>query len=141
MSLPKCFYATEEKECGNMSGIGLREGQILQLERNLDKIHKLRSEILNLADEAANVLILRKKIAEVLLLLGSIANCANPRNEELDTFIRRANLRFVGTEIESSPWPAIEHEIELFCDYINSIAFDFARRGVRIFTRNAKQVR
>jgi hypothetical protein len=122
-----------------MSEKELRERQILKFERNLDKIQRLRSEILDLVSESTNVPTLKKKIAEVLLLLGSIASCANPRNEELDAFVRRANLRFVGTEIESSPWPAVEHEVELFCDYINSIAFDFSRNGVRIFTRSAAQ--
>ena len=122
-----------------MSGTGLSEKQILQLKRDLDKIYKLKNEILKLADESGNAVVLKSKIAEVLLLLGSIANYANPRNEELGSFMREANLRFVGMDIESSPWPVIEHEIELLCKYINSIAFDFTRKGVRILTKNTKQ--
>jgi len=124
-----------------MTDIELTEKQILQLKRNLDKIYKLRNEILKLASESGNKGALKNKIAEVLLLLGSIASYANPRNEELGSFMREVNLRFVGMEIESSPWPAIEHEIALFCKYINSLAFHFTSKGVRIITRNARRAR
>lgn len=126
-------------ECKNVSAMKLRERQILQLKRNLDKIYKLKNEILKLANESGNAGVLRKKIAEVLFLLGSMTSYANPRNEDLDAFIRKMNLQLVGTEIENSPWPAIEHEIHLFCEYINSIAFHFTTEGVKILTHNTEQ--
>jgi hypothetical protein len=129
----------KRKRIKNMSGMELREKQILQLKRNLDKIYRLKNEILKLAGESQNAGALKNKMAEVLLLLGSIASCANPRNEELESFMKKANLRFVGMEIESSPWPAIEHEVELFCEYINSIAFNFTTKGVKVFITNAEE--
>lgn len=122
-----------------MPGIKLTEKQILKLKRNLNKIYKLKNEILKLEDKAGNALVLKRKIAEILLLLESIANRANPKNEAFNSFIREANLRFVGMDIESSPWPVIANEVELFCKHINSMAFHFTEKGVKILTTKDKQ--
>jgi hypothetical protein len=137
--LSKYFYMTKEKEYEEMLRMELKEKQILQLKRSLDRIYKLRNEILELASESGKATILRSKVAEVLLLLGSIAGYASPKSEKLNTFLREANLQFVGMEIESSPWPAIEHEIQLFCQYINSIAFHFTSNGVKVLIKNPKK--
>jgi hypothetical protein len=122
-----------------MSEIKLGEKQILQLKRNLDKIYKLKNEILKLADESGNAPVMKKKIAETLLLLESLASHASPTNEEFNSFIRDANLRFVGMEIDNLPWAVVAHEVELFCKYINSIAFQFTDKGVKILTRKKRR--
>jgi len=117
----------------------LKEKQILQLKRSLDRIYKLKSELLKLVSESTNAAVLRSKIAEVLILLSSIVGYANPKSEELEEFLREANLRFIGMEIESSPWAAVEHEVQLFCDYINSTAFQFTKDGVKILVKKRKR--
>jgi hypothetical protein len=122
-----------------MSRTRMTEKQILKLKRNLNKIYKLKNEILKLADKPGNAPILKRKIAEILLLLESIASHANPKNEEFNSYIREANLRFVGMEIDNSPWPVVIHEVELFCKYLNSVAFHFTEEGVKILTRKDKK--
>jgi len=117
----------------------LTEKQILQLKRDLDRIYKLKNEILELINKSANTGVLKKKIAEVLLLINTIASRASPKNEELESFVREAKMRFVEMDVENSPWPVIAHETELFCKYINSIVFDFTRKRVRILTRKLEQ--
>ena len=116
----------------------LTENRILRLRRDLSRIYKLKNEILELSGRSKNADALRK-IPEMLRRLDSIASRAEPRNGELDSFIREARLRLVGTNLESSPDPAVEHEIQALCDRINSIAFDFTEEGVRILIRKSKQ--
>jgi hypothetical protein len=116
----------------------LTEKRILRLKQKLDKVHRLKNEISVLADESREAEALKKKMAEILTLLRSIASFVNPANEEFDSFLTRANLRFVGMDVKDLPWPAIEHEIQFFCDYLNSIVFDLSGKGVRILTAQAK---
>jgi hypothetical protein len=115
----------------------LTEKQILMLNQKLDKIHKLKNEISALADESRKAETLKKKMAETLILLRSIANYVNPVNEQFNSFLSAANLRFVGMNMENLPWPAIEHEAQLFCKYLNSIVFRFSPSGVRILIAEA----
>jgi hypothetical protein len=117
-----------------MSKIKLTDKQILRLKRSLAKIYKLRNEILPLADEPASIHVLKKRITELLLLLEEMASYSNPRNTELDTFLRDANMRFLGTDMANAPWPATEHEIHQFCRYLNSLVFNFTNEGVQVLS-------
>ncbi len=116
----------------------LTEKQIERLKRNLDKIYGLRNQLLNLAQEPGNIRPLGEKAGELLRLLDNIAMQANPRNSELDSFIRETSARFVGMDLTLQPWPAVEHEIQLLCDYVNSLAFRFTEQGVKIIIGKTK---
>lgn len=115
-----------------MSKIKLTPKQISRLKKNLDKIYKLRNEVLGLADEPSTIKVLKKKIAELLLLLEEMTNYSNPRSVELDSLLRDAHLHFLTTDITTAPWPAVENEIRQFCKYLNSIVFNFTKDGVQV---------
>ncbi len=102
----------------------LTETERLLLVGKKDEIRKLTEEILDLStcpkDSETEI---KKKITGILSLISVIASYSKPKNCDLNEIRLMANL------LDSVP---MQFLLEIFCNTVNSIRFDFTRRDLKI---------
>jgi hypothetical protein len=102
----------------------LSETERLLLVGKKEEIRKLTEELLDLtARPDKNKVEIKKKITSILALISTIASYSKPKNCNLDRITAMANmLNHLNTDFL----------LEVFCNTVNSIRFDFARRDLKI---------
>jgi len=98
-------------------------------------ILQLTTEILDLLHTSGNSLEIKKRITGILSKLNTIAVFAKTETKKLDELTSYANLLFYFLRTEkirvTSRLLARRH-LEDFCNYVNSIRFDFTKKGLKI---------
>jgi len=111
----------------------LTEKERLMLVEKKEEIRKLTTEILDIMDDPKKQSEVKKKITSILSLLSTIASYSNSKNYNLDAFTQMANVIFTfGIGRHGELRPLTVFEIETFCNYVNSIQFEFTRKDFKI---------
>lgn len=111
----------------------LTEKERLMLVGKKEEIRKLTTEILDIMDDPKKQSGVKKKITSILSLLSTIASYSDSKNYNLDAFTQMANVIFTfGLERHEELRPLTVFEIETFCNYVNSIQFEFTRKDFKI---------
>jgi len=126
----------------------ITERERLLLVEKKEEICSITTEIITLVEDEKNALEIKKKITSILSLINTIASYSNARNWNLDKFTEGANVLFHYLEkpvpddlknerdrklfIHTYWQEAIVGCVGMFCNYANSIRFDFTKRDVKI---------
>jgi hypothetical protein len=109
----------------------LTEKERLTFVEKKEDMRKLTTEILDLMNKPKKQLELKKKITSVLSLMSTIASYSDSKNYNLQVFTDVANMVFACMNYEELN-PIFEYNLEEFCNYANSITFDFTKKGFKI---------
>jgi hypothetical protein len=120
----------------------ITEKERLMLVKSKESICGATIEILELESDPKNALLIKKKISIILSLLSTIASYSNSKNYNLDklTEFAEALFKMLNPRIEIledllflMKWRAFTiPDLELFCNYVNSIRFDFTKKDLKI---------
>jgi len=119
----------------------IAEKERLMLVKNKKLICSATLEILELESNPKNALLIKKKISIILSLLSTNASYANPKKYAVDfRKFSEALFKMLNPRPEILEYAIyLEHwrknvvpDIELFCSYVNSIQFDFTKKGLKI---------
>lgn len=111
------------------------------LNEKREEIRKLTLEILDMMDKPQQALEIKKKITSILSLINSIASYSNAKNYDVNRFTDVADSIFElineyvadSGEWSDSYWSiGVKVGLEKFCNYANSIRFDFTKRDFKI---------
>ena len=109
----------------------LTEKERLMLTEKKEEIRKLTEALLELARTIKNNGIeIKKKVTGILSLLSTIASYSDARNYNLEGVNNLADSIF--SELDQENWTFAELYLELYCNTVNSIRFNFTRRDVKI---------
>ena len=102
----------------------LTEKERLMLVGKKEEIRKLTEEILDLSvDQVKNELEIKKRITGIFSLISTIASYAKPKDYD---FNRLNLMAYTANHAHFS------FLLEAFCDNVNSITFDFTKKGLKI---------
>ena len=102
----------------------LTETERIMLVGKKEEIRKLSEEILDLAtDLNKNELKIKKKITGILSLISTIASYSKSKNYDLERITYMANMLNCVN---------MQFLLEIFCNNVNSIRFDFTRKDLKI---------
>jgi hypothetical protein len=108
----------------------LTEKERLLVVEKKEEIRKLSEEIIDLStDFVKNEKELKKRTTAILSLLSTIASFTS-KKIEMRPFIALVTQIFYSAEKGLTPVASIE--IELFCNVINSMIFDFTKRDFKV---------
>lgn len=122
----------------------LTEKERLMLVGKKEEIRRLTEEIIELVNNHKNSLEIKKKITAVQSLLSDIASYANSKNYRLDGFTEFANILFTMLQnvpeevfsetkrIDPNIWNYVVLGVGKYCNYANSVRFNFTKRDVKI---------
>ena len=125
----------------------ITEKERLMLVKDKESICGATLEILELENDPKNALLIKKKISIILSLLTTIASFSDFKNLDIDKFTKIAPplFRYLNPRTEIlqdahylDTWRSIVvPDLELFCNYVNSIRFDFTKKDLKItFPKN-----
>lgn len=113
----------------------ISEKERLMLFEKKEEIRKLTVEILDMQSNPENELEIKKKFTSILSYLSIITSHCNCKNYNLNKLTDVINILFTRMtfERESNMWISSPMLIQLICNYINSIRFDFLKRDIKIY--------
>jgi hypothetical protein len=109
----------------------LTEAERLLLVGKKEEIKHLTEELLDLGtNPEKNELEIKKKVTGILSLISTIASYSKSKNYDLDGITTMADMtyRMLGTKSHS----IAKLMLESFCNTVNSIRFDFTKKGLKI---------
>jgi len=107
----------------------LTENERLMFVQKKEEILKLTQEILDIKDAPKQALE-TKKMTNILSLISTIASYADS-NYDLIALWNATNLLFLQMNRRGS-WMISSMSIEVWCNTVNSIRFNFAKRDIKI---------
>jgi hypothetical protein len=111
----------------------LTEKERLMLVEKKEEIRKLTTEILDLASKSENALEIKKKFTSIISYLNIIASYSDAKNYDLDEYTEGITQLFDMMILEKhEPWRVCPIYIEAYCNFANSIRFNFTKRDVTI---------
>ena len=89
-----------------------------------EEIRKLTEEIIDLSiDQVKNEIEIKKRITGIFSLISTIASYAKPKDYDFN----RLNLM-----VNTANHTNFRFLLEAFCNDVNSITFDFTKKGLKI---------
>lgn len=122
----------------------ITEKERLMLVGKKEEICGITKQILEMAHDPKNSLEIKKNMTTILSLLSTIASYSEVKNYKFDGFREIADNDFVNLNMpleyleelkKKDPirWNNdIVFSLELFCNYANSVRFDFTKKRVKI---------
>ncbi|MEM3576881.1 MAG: hypothetical protein QXX51_00285 [Candidatus Bathyarchaeia archaeon] len=112
----------------------LTEKERLMLVEKKEEIRRLTTEILGMASNPKNELEIKKGFTSILAHLNTIASYSDCQNYDLDRLTSAINALFITMRREerANVWVVSPLYIEVTCNHINSIRFNFTKRDVKI---------
>ena len=110
----------------------LTEKERLMLVEKKEEILKLTKEILDSMNDPKQALEVKKKMTSILSLLSVIASYAESKNYNLDALEKFTTLIFLQMNILRDHWTALHPWIEVFCNTVNNVRFNFTKREIKI---------
>jgi hypothetical protein len=110
----------------------ITEKERLMLVEKKEEILKLTVEILDIYREPKQALEIKKRMTGILSLLSTIACYADSKNYNLDALENAVTMTFLQMNIAGKHWAYVSPMIEVFCNTVNNVQFNFARRDIRI---------
>jgi len=108
----------------------LTEKERLMLVEKKEEILKLTKEILDIEKDPKQAVEVKKKMTSILSLISTIASYSKSKNTSLDYLLQRAKL--ISDFMDNNFWKASSTHLEIFCNAVNSIEFDFTKREMKI---------
>ena len=97
-----------------------------------EEIVELTKQTLDLMDDPAQASGVKKNIMSILSI-STIASYAKPRKKnEIKILELKAGLIFQLMDMFKDDWTETRPQIEEFCNMVNSIQFDFKKKGLKI---------
>jgi len=112
----------------------LSDKERLMLVEKKDEILKLTLEILDIlsTEDPKQATVVKKKMTTILSLISTIASYADSKNYNLQPLWNVTNLIFAQMDLLRDHWTAISPYIEIFCNTVNHIQFNFSKRDLKI---------
>ena len=110
----------------------LTEKERLMLVEKKEEIRKLTMEILDMLNDPEKEIEskeIKKRITSILSLLSTIASYSKSKNYDLNRLTNAANIICVGLDLSKE---VLIPAIEVFCNIVNSVRFDFTKSGIKI---------
>jgi len=111
----------------------LTEKERLMLVQKKEEILKLTKEILEITQERdrERALEVKKKMTSILSLISTIGSYAKSKYDSRNLWAS-TNMIFLQMNALGDHWPSIRAWIEVFCNTVNLIEFDFTKRDIKI---------
>jgi hypothetical protein len=104
----------------------------LMLVEKKEEILELTKEILDILSDSKKALDVKKKMTSILSLLSTIASYSDSKNYNLDALEDSATMIFLEMNMAGEEWTILHGFIEIFCNTVNSVQFNFTKRDIRI---------
>jgi hypothetical protein len=109
----------------------ITETERLMLVKKKEEICELTCKILEFGKcDSKNSVEIRKNMTKILSLISQIASYANSKNYNLDNLTKLEIM--ISMEFNSENYLISEVYLNLFCSLVNSIRFDFTKKGLKI---------
>ena len=109
----------------------LTEKERLMLVGKKEKILELTKEILDIMEDPEQALEVKKKMTSVLSLIGTIGSYAKSKYDSRNLWTS-TNMIFAQMNVLGDQWTVMSPFIEMFCNTVNLIEFDFTKRDIKI---------
>jgi len=116
----------------------IKEKERLMLVEKKDHICELTLEILDMAHDPESSLEIRKNVTTILSELSTIASYSDSKNRDFDELENAANLIF--SQLDLDNFVIAKCMTEVFCNAVNSIRFDFTRKGFKLVLPRIKNL-
>ena len=111
----------------------LTEKERLMLVEKKEEIRRLTEDIIELTSEIKkNEIELKKKVTSILSLISTIASYTNSKNLDMRPFVKFAQIIFYIIETSPEFVKTITTDLEIFCNVVNSLTFNFTKKGLRV---------
>ena len=117
----------------------ITEKERLMLVEKKEEIRELTEQIIELSTSFRNGEEIKQCVTGILSLLSTIASYSDSKNYDLNTITELANLVCENlrrpsdlTPFDKAVWHLREASLVRFCNVVNSIRFDFTKRGIKI---------
>ncbi|MGD0495480.1 MAG: hypothetical protein ABSB28_05505 [Candidatus Bathyarchaeia archaeon] len=108
----------------------ITEKERLMLTKKKELICGLTLKVLDMAHDPECSLEIKKTVTTILSELNTIASYSNSKNHGLDRFEDGANIIFKHFDLKE--YVLAECMCEVFCNAVNSVRFDFTKKGLKI---------
>ena len=89
-------------------------------------------EILDIVKDKDKKVDVKKKMTTILSKISTISSYAKPKNVFLKPILDLANQLFVQIDALGDHWTSYSPYIEIFCNIVNHIQYDFTKRDITI---------
>ncbi|MGA2768800.1 MAG: hypothetical protein ABSF24_10880 [Candidatus Bathyarchaeia archaeon] len=110
----------------------LTEKERLMLVSKKEEILKLTKEILDVLKDPAQAIEVKKRMTSILSLVSTIASYAESKNYNLDALMGITSVISLQMDLLGKNWTSLGAWIEVFCNAVNSIQFNFTKRDIII---------
>ena len=110
----------------------LTEKERLMLVQRKDEILKLTIEILDIKDDPKQALEIKKKMTSVLSQIGVLGSYSKSKNFNTGPLRKLTNELFIYMDMSKDIWIITSTNLEIWCNTVNSIQFDFTKRDIKI---------
>jgi methionyl-tRNA synthetase len=110
----------------------LSEKERLMLVKKQEKILKVTKEIFDCMKDTTQALEIKKKMTSILSLISTIASYSESKNYNLDVLEKMTTTIFLQMDLFGEHWTSLSPWIEVFCNTVNNIKFNFTKRDIRI---------
>ena len=109
----------------------LTEKERLILVQKKEDILKLTKEILDIMKDPEQALEVKKKMTSILSLISTVGSYAKSKYDTRNLWTS-TNMIFAQMNVLGDQWTAMSPFIEMFCNTVNLIEFNFTKRDIRI---------
>ena len=110
----------------------LTEKERLMLVQRKDEILKLTIEILDIKNDPKQALEIKKKMTSVLSQIGILESYSKSKNINTGPLRNLTNTLFINMGMSKDMWMILSTDLEIWCNIVNSIQFDFTKRDIKI---------
>ena len=110
----------------------LTEKERLMLVQRKDEILKLTIEILDIKNDPKQALEIKKKMTSVLSQIGVLESYSKSKNINTGPLRNFTNTLFMNMGMSKDMWMILSTDLEIWCNIVNSIQFDFTKRDIKI---------
>lgn len=112
----------------------LTEKERLMLVQKKEEILNLTIEILDISNDPKQALEVKKKMTSVLSQIGVLGSYSKSKNFDTNNLKNAADIifRYMEMEMFKANWDLFLPSLEIWCNTVNSIQFDFTKRNIKI---------
>lgn len=110
----------------------LTENERLMLVKRKDEILKLTIEILDIKNDPKQALEIKKKMTSVLSHISVIGSYSESKKFDMDPLKEFTTGIFISMNMSTDIWIHISTYLDVWCNTVNSIQFDFTKRDIKI---------
>jgi len=109
----------------------LTEKERLMLVEKKEEILKLTKEILGIMKDSEQAVEVKKRMTSILSLISTIGSYAKSKHDPRHLWAS-TNMIFLQMNALEKQWTTISSWIEIWCNTVNLIEFNFTKRDIKI---------